>query len=119
MIAPTAEASAPSTAAGVLEPEFEVGDPDILVQDVGVPERRTLVTAAFATVFWGLPDVPAGKEPTMSTHTQPCEHSMCQCVVTGAVEGAAYCSDVCQSRDTDDEEMASGCECGHSPCDAD
>ncbi len=54
----------------------------------------------------------------MSTHTQPCEYQECQCTVTGPVEGAAYCSDICESRDTDDEEMATGCECGHPPCDA-
>ncbi len=54
----------------------------------------------------------------MSSRTQPCEYQECQCTVTGAVEGATYCSDVCESRDNDDEEMAVGCECGHSPCDA-
>jgi hypothetical protein len=54
----------------------------------------------------------------MKTHTQPCEYQECQCVVTGAVEGASYCSDICESRDTNDEEMESACECGHPPCDS-
>jgi hypothetical protein len=53
----------------------------------------------------------------MSTHTQPCEYSECNCTVTGGMSGAAYCSDVCKSRDTDDEEMELVCACGHSPCD--
>jgi hypothetical protein len=54
----------------------------------------------------------------MSTLTQPCEYLECQCIITGAVEGAAYCSDICRSRDEGDEEAEVGCECGHPPCDA-
>jgi len=54
----------------------------------------------------------------MSTMTQPCEYEECQCTVTGGVEGASYCSEVCEARDGSDEEMATGCACGHSPCDA-
>jgi len=53
----------------------------------------------------------------MSTHTQPCEYSECNCTVTGGMSGAAYCSEVCESRDTNDEEMELVCACGHSPCD--
>jgi hypothetical protein len=53
----------------------------------------------------------------MSTHTQPCEYQHCLCTVTGAVEGAAYCSAVCEGRDGTDEQMEVGCECGHPPCD--
>jgi hypothetical protein len=53
----------------------------------------------------------------MSTMTQPCEYEMCNCTVTGGTEGAAYCSEVCRERDSSDEEMENGCECGHSPCD--
>jgi len=55
----------------------------------------------------------------MSTHTQPCEYTECACVVTGAVEGASYCSDICRDRDGQSEEMEVGCECGHPPCDTD
>ncbi len=53
-----------------------------------------------------------------ATHTQPCEYAECNCQVTGAVQGAAYCSDVCQERDSTDEEMELVCACGHPPCDA-
>ncbi len=49
---------------------------------------------------------------------QPCEYDLCNCVVTGGTEGAAFCSDECRSRATNDEETETGCECGHSPCDA-
>jgi hypothetical protein len=49
--------------------------------------------------------------------TQPCEYELCNCTVTGGTEGAAYCSGICEERDVSDEEMESGCECGHSPCD--
>lgn len=55
----------------------------------------------------------------MSSHAQqPCEYQECQCVVIGRIPGAAYCSDVCETRDTSDESFSSACECGHSPCDA-
>ncbi|HEY4441541.1 MAG TPA: hypothetical protein VGN14_13875 [Candidatus Elarobacter sp.] len=54
----------------------------------------------------------------MSTLTQPCEYAECNCTVTGRTAGASYCSDVCESRDSTDEEMESTCECGHPPCDA-
>jgi hypothetical protein len=54
----------------------------------------------------------------MNRLTQPCEYQECQCTVTGNVEGAAYCSAVCQHRDGLDEQMSVGCECGHPPCDA-
>ena len=53
----------------------------------------------------------------MSTLTQPCEHQDCNCTVTGGTQGAAYCSDFCEQRDTTDEEMESSCGCGHPPCD--
>ena len=53
----------------------------------------------------------------MSTHTQPCEYQECQCTVTGGVQGANYCSEVCRARDSEAEEMSVGCACGHSPCD--
>ncbi|MEA2664852.1 MAG: hypothetical protein QOI11_1796 [Candidatus Eremiobacteraeota bacterium] len=52
-----------------------------------------------------------------ATYTQPCEYAECNCQVTGAVQGAAYCSDVCRERDTTDEEMELVCVCGHPPCD--
>ena len=55
----------------------------------------------------------------MSTMTQPCEYELCHCTVTGGTDGAAYCSDVCRDRDSTDEEMEVGCECGHPPCDED
>ena len=61
--------------------------------------------------------VPVGKEAGMSTHTQPCEYQECQCTVTGGVQGANYCSEVCRARDSEAEEMSVGCACGHSPCD--
>jgi len=54
----------------------------------------------------------------MSTYTQPCEYELCNCTVTGGLEGASYCSDVCESRDARDEEAESTCACGHPPCDA-
>jgi hypothetical protein len=54
----------------------------------------------------------------MSTHTQPCEYELCNCEVTGRIEGAAYCSEICESRDSSDEELEDACECGHPPCDA-
>ena len=54
----------------------------------------------------------------MNAHTQPCEYELCNCVVSGEIEGASYCSDICRSRDGQNEEMESGCECGHSPCDS-
>jgi hypothetical protein len=54
----------------------------------------------------------------MNTYTQPCEYQECNCQVTGGVEGAAYCSDVCRERDSTDEEMELVCECAHPPCDA-
>ncbi len=54
----------------------------------------------------------------MSSYTQPCEYYECGCVVMGDVGGAAYCSDVCESRDNSDEAFTSACECGHPPCDA-
>ena len=39
-------------------------------------------------------------------------------MVTGGLEGAAYCSDICEARDSTDEEMEGGaCACGHPPCD--
>jgi hypothetical protein len=53
----------------------------------------------------------------MSTYTQPCEYQDCQCTVTGALRGGAYCSEICAARDTSDEETMTACECGHSPCD--
>jgi len=54
----------------------------------------------------------------MKTMTQPCEYALCNCTVTGLTEGGgAYCSEICRDRDTQDEEMEAGCECGHSPCD--
>jgi hypothetical protein len=54
----------------------------------------------------------------METYTQPCEYEPCNCTVTGALEGGAYCSDICNERDNSDEEMEDACECGHPPCDA-
>jgi hypothetical protein len=53
----------------------------------------------------------------MSTMTQSCEYELCNCSVTGPTEGAAYCSETCQARDSSDEEMETACECGHPPCD--
>ncbi len=53
----------------------------------------------------------------MSTFTQPCEYTLCNCMVTGGLEGAAYCSDVCESRDSTDEESEATCACAHPPCD--
>jgi hypothetical protein len=53
----------------------------------------------------------------MNTMTQPCEYELCNCTVTGGTAGAAYCSEECRARDSNDEEMATACECGHSPCD--
>jgi len=53
----------------------------------------------------------------METMTQPCEYELCNCVVTGRPVGTAYCSDICKERDLLDEEVETGCECGHSPCD--
>jgi hypothetical protein len=53
----------------------------------------------------------------MSTYTQPCEYQECNCTVTGGLEGAAYCSDICERRDSTDEENESTCACGHPPCD--
>jgi len=50
--------------------------------------------------------------------TQPCEYEECKCMVSGGTEGAAYCSDICQSRDSSDEEYEDNCECGHPECDA-
>ena len=49
--------------------------------------------------------------------TQPCEYSLCNCTVTGKTSGAAYCSEICQERDSQSEEMETDCECGHPPCD--
>ena len=54
----------------------------------------------------------------MNTYTQPCEHQECNCMVTGGTEGAAYCSEVCEARDSTDEEMEVTCACGHPPCDS-
>ena len=54
----------------------------------------------------------------MSTLTQPCEYSECNCTVIGELEDAAYCSEVCRERDSTDEEMETNCPCGHPPCDA-
>jgi hypothetical protein len=51
------------------------------------------------------------------TMTQPCEYSLCNCQATGNTAGAAYCSEICRDRDTNDEEMEVACECGHPPCD--
>jgi hypothetical protein len=53
----------------------------------------------------------------MSTMTQPCEYEYCNCTVTGATEGAAYCSPECASRDDVQEQNEVDCICGHSPCD--
>jgi hypothetical protein len=38
-------------------------------------------------------------------------------MVVGGLEGAAYCSDVCEARDSTDEQMETTCACGHPPCD--
>lgn len=54
----------------------------------------------------------------MNTLTQPCGHPECNCQVEGALEGSAYCSDVCEALDTTDEEVEATCSCGHPPCDA-
>ncbi|GAC1424368.1 MAG: hypothetical protein NVSMB5_18340 [Candidatus Velthaea sp.] len=54
----------------------------------------------------------------MNTYTQPCEYAECNCTITGGTEGAAYCSEICEQRDTTDEEMTVACECAHPPCDA-
>jgi hypothetical protein len=53
----------------------------------------------------------------MSTMTQPCEYELCNCQVTGRTEGAAYCSETCRDRDSNEEEREMACECGHPPCD--
>ena len=53
----------------------------------------------------------------MSTMTQPCEYQECNCQVVAGTEGAAYCSEVCEQRDTSDEENELVCACGHPPCD--
>lgn len=53
----------------------------------------------------------------MSTHTQPCEYTECNCTVVGALAGAAYCSEICEQRDSTDEENETVCACGHPPCD--
>jgi hypothetical protein len=53
----------------------------------------------------------------MSTYTQPCEYRECNCTVVGGLEGAAYCSEECEARDSTDEEFEASCACGHPPCD--
>ncbi len=50
-------------------------------------------------------------------HTTQCEHEDCVCEVTSPMRGAAYCSDYCEARDTNDEQMEMGCSCGHPGCD--
>ena len=49
--------------------------------------------------------------------TKSCEYELCHCTVTGAVEGASYCSDECRERDNKDEQLEVSCECGHPQCD--
>jgi hypothetical protein len=51
--------------------------------------------------------------------TQPCEYTLCNCMVAATVSGPVYCSDICRERDTSDEEAEVACECGHPPCDED
>lgn len=53
----------------------------------------------------------------MNTYTQPCEFEYCNCQVTGGTEGASYCSEICEQRDTTDEAADATCACGHPPCD--
>ena len=60
----------------------------------------------------------SGYNRLMNTYTQPCEYQECNCTVTGGIEGASYCSEICERRDSTDEEMEATCPCGHPPCDA-
>lgn len=52
-------------------------------------------------------------------HESPleCDHDICNCSVTGSVEGGdVYCSDYC--RDADESSLESEtCACGHPACD--
>jgi hypothetical protein len=45
-----------------------------------------------------------------------CNHEACVCLVPGAIDGEAYCSDHCRAMEGDETEMTA-CGCGHPACD--
>jgi hypothetical protein len=46
-----------------------------------------------------------------------CSHDICNCSVTGTVDGAeTYCSDYCRNSDESGRESET-CACGHPECD--
>jgi hypothetical protein len=45
-----------------------------------------------------------------------CDHDICNCSVTGPVEGGVYCSNVCRNAAEQGVESET-CACGHPECD--